>query len=490
MTWYSLSRAQPCGKGRRAPAGSVTDSELALRVAGYKRSVAGRYRSIAPEDAERVIASGPMHVSTKIDGELWFLVLDGGDAALVSHNGKVLAGAIPLLEEVHKTALPRVSRLTILAGELFAVSKGTRPRVGDVAQSMAGEENAAVARLGFHAFDLMEGGDAEAGDASSAEEYAPKLAAIERLLDGGRRVRAIKTEVVTKPEDVTRLFTEWVESGKAEGLVVRSSDGRINKIKPIFTLDAAVVGYTVRADAPDQTRSMLLALMRDDGHMQLIGQVGNLGTEDFRRALHVRLKEMGTESRFRAASRSGALYRFIRPEIVVEVRMTDLQVDDSDGRPIPRMVLGYEAGEWRPVRRMAGISLIHPVLARLRDDKTVNAVDVRVTQILERQPVEDLRAKVEAPKFDPSTILRREVWAKATKGKTAVRKLMVWKTNKDTIDQRWPAYVVHWTDYSPGRLDPIKRVVRLAPTEALAMELAEALVKKGVKKGWQPQQPS
>jgi len=486
VSWYSLDRASPLGKGRRAPAGSVTESELALRFAGYKRSVAGRYRSIAPEDVERVLAPGPMHVSTKIDGELWFLVLDGGDAALVSHNGKVLAGAVPLLDEARKTALPRVTRRTILAGELFAVSKGTRPRVGDVAQSMSGEENAAVARLGFHAFDLMDGGDAEAGDAADQEEYAPKLATLERLLEGGRRVRAIKTEVVTRSEDVTRLFSEWVEGGKAEGLIVRSSDGRINKVKPIFTLDAAVVGYTVRADAPDQTRSMLLALMRDDGRLQLIGQVGNLGTEDFRRELNKKLEALVCESRFRAASRTGALYRFVRPEIVVEVRMTDLQVDDSDGRPIPRMILEFESEEWRPVRRMAGISLIHPVLARVRDDKTVNAVDIRVSQVLERQPVQDLGATVEAPKFAASTLLRREVWTKPTKGLTAVRKLLVWKTNKETVDRRWPAYVVHWTDYSPGRLAPLKREVRLAPDEASAMQLAEAMVAKGVKKGWQP----
>ena len=486
MTWFSLDRASPCGAGRRAPAGSVSDSALALRFAGYKRAVAGRYRSIAPEDMERVFAPGPMHVSTKIDGELWFLVLEGGDAALASHNGKVLAGAIPLLDEVRKTALPRVSRRTILAGELFAVSKGTRPRVGDVGQSMSGDENAAVARLGFHAFDLVEGGDAEAGDAADGEEYAPKIDALDRLLEGGRRVRAIKTEVVMRAEEAARLFTDWVEGGKAEGLIVRSSDGRINKVKPIFTLDAAVVGYTVRADAPDQTRSMLLALMRDDGQLQLIGQVGNLGTEEFRRALHLQLEALTCESRFRAASRSGALYRFVRPEIVVEVRMTDLQVDDSDGRTIPRMVLEFEEEEWRPIRRMAGISLIHPVLARLRDDKTVNPVDVRVSQVLERQPVENLTDRVEAPSFATSTVLRREVWAKGTPGKTAVRKVVVWKTNKETVDRRWPAFVVHWTDYSPGRQDPIKREVRLAPSEAMAMELADAMVEKGVKKGWAP----
>ena len=41
-------------------------------------------------------------------------------------------------------------------------------------------------------------------------------------------------------------------------------------------------------------------------------------------------------------------------------------------------------------------------------------------------------------------------------GTCSVRKLLVWKTNKEAVDPRFPAYVVHWTDYSPGRSSPIK----------------------------------
>ena len=44
--------------------------------------------------------------------------------------------------------------------------------------------------------------------------------------------------------------------------------------------------------------------------------------------------------------------------------------------------------------------------------------------------------------------------------------------------------MVHFTDYSPGRKDPLKRTVRLAPTQEIATQIAEAMIDKEIKKGW------
>jgi hypothetical protein len=44
--------------------------------------------------------------------------------------------------------------------------------------------------------------------------------------------------------------------------------------------------------------------------------------------------------------------------------------------------------------------------------------------------------------------------------------------------------VVHWTDYSATRGSPLDREVRLAPTEALAMQVADAMIAENIKKGW------
>ena len=44
--------------------------------------------------------------------------------------------------------------------------------------------------------------------------------------------------------------------------------------------------------------------------------------------------------------------------------------------------------------------------------------------------------------------------------------------------------VVHFTDYSAGRSNPIKREVRLAPTPEAAEAIADAIIEKQIKKGW------
>ena len=61
---------------------------------------------------------------------------------------------------------------------------------------------------------------------------------------------------------------------------------------------------------------------------------------------------------------------------------------------------------------------------------------------------------------------------------------MVWKTNKEEADAAYPSFVVCFTDYSPGRKDPLKRTVRLAPRLELATEIADGMIASEIKKGW------
>ena len=64
-----------------------------------------------------------------------------------------------------------------------------------------------------------------------------------------------------------------------------------------------------------------------------------------------------------------------------------------------------------------------------------------------------------------------------------MRKLIVWQAGKESIG--FAPYVVHWTDFSVGRKEPLAREVRLAPTEAEAMKIAEGMIADNVKKGWE-----
>ena len=66
---------------------------------------------------------------------------------------------------------------------------------------------------------------------------------------------------------------------------------------------------------------------------------------------------------------------------------------------------------------------------------------------------------------------------------TRTCKHLVWKTHKSDADPSYPAYEVHWTDYSAGRGAPLEREVRTSPSSELAEAVAAKLIEENVKKG-------
>ncbi len=485
MSLYKTDKAVALGNGLLSPEGSVTDADLAALFLNYKRGVASRYIAATSQEIEDLVPRGELHVSKKIDGQIWYAVLEGGEAFLASPRGKVISGDHPVVSELAQAAKSVEGRV-VIAGELYAETDTGRIRCGDVAHAMGGGKKAQVERMRFAAFDyLAEVGETEEGEDPFA--YAPRLEALRELFSDGTLVSCVPTEVVSGAGAVRELYDAWVGSGSEEGIVVRSAKQRPIKIKPDIHIDAVVIGYTIRREDPEQCSSMLLGLMRPDGKIQEFGSCGNLGEASRRKEFLAMFSKLNAESGYRRASSSGALYQFIRPSIVVEIKATDIQPENSSGDPIRRMVLQHEEGKgWGRLRKMPVASMLHPVFVRFREDKGVNESDIRMSQLDEHIYVRDATAAVEEVTFEKSTVLRREVYTKASKGKTMVRKLVMWKSNKEPVDPHFPAYVVHFTDYSPSRKDPLKRTVRLAPDEVSATALAEQFLASEIKKGWKP----
>lgn len=457
---------------RPAPEPPVAEAALLDVLAGYKRRVAGAYRSLPIEDLAS-LPSGPYLVSRKLDGELWFLAKQGGGAQLLNPRGRVLPGGHPVAAQA--SALPDG---VILAGELHAVPADRRERVGDVTALLAAGGGA----LHFSAFDLVR----DANAAEPARLYEDRLARLEGWLGAAAGpLRLVATERLPDLAALRQRYQTLVADGGAEGLVVRAANGAIYKVKPIIDLDVVVMGFTEKAAEPGHVRSILLGLRHADGRVQMLGSCGTVGTPADRRMLFEALAPTRCPSTVRHASEGGGLYAFVTPRLVVSIRVTDLQAERSDGSLLLSAVLTHDGHGWQGQGLAPCPRPIHPVFDRVRTDKDASGADVRFAQVepwMAAGP--ESGGGVGAP--PASTLVRRAVWTKAAKGQTAVRKLVVWKTNKEQADASFPAYVVHWTDYSAGRATPLDRDVRVAPTEAEALRLADALVAENIKKGWEP----
>jgi len=477
MKIIDKSRWQPLGCGQAAPMGSIVDTTLAARLMAYKRNVAGRYQSVAPGDVLKKIPDGAHIVSPKIDGEQWFLYADsnGGGAVLLSPTGRAVTG-IPLTNEA---AEHLAGNHVLIAGELFANGTPDRPRVHDVASAFGGGAGADVNRLRFAPFDLLQDGGEDAGRLP----FAGRVERLRNLLGGSDRVRPVDFKQADGAEAVADRFDKWVTRGGEEGIVVRCADGRIVKIKPEITIDAAVVGFSENGGG--RIGQLLLALVRPDGKYQLIGSVGTGFTEDERATLHRVLSNELVSASYRKATREGALYRFIRPRLVVEVKCNDLLTHRSDGSPVRRMALDFsQDGGWTPLRNVPAVSMINTVFVRVRNDKKVDPVAVRLSQVTDLVPVEESDAAVSAAILPASEIIHREIFTKVTGDKTLVRKLVVWKTNKEIHDPAYPPYVAFFTDFSPGRKQPLKTVLSVATSREIIQARAEDWLAANIKRGW------
>lgn len=474
MRW--ADRFEPYADGEKSSVGSLSDELMLKRLRNYKRQVAKRYRVVEPEQVERLLTGGPYWISTKLDGELWFLVKKDGEVALCAFNGRVVRKT-SLCKEAEK--LLAKAGDVIFAGELVAKPDDAgRGRVYHVATAL-GEAQLERA-LTFHAFDLVD----EGGEEKLLAPYADRLARMRALLGAGKRVCVVETAEGDTP-DVMRLYREWVVSDRFEGVVVRSERGLTYKVKSTLTLDAVVIAYGERITGDvRQMREMSVGLLREDGTIQLLGAVGTGFSEQDRAAWHARLSKIEAPSRFRLANREGTLSKFVKPEIVVELRVSDLLTTDSWDAPIRRMSLAYDAAKgWSPVAETPTAVMIHPIFLRERTDKTVGVESVGMTQITNYVPLGEDDDDAPIAPVEPAQIVRRAVFTKDTKGVIAVRKYAVIDTHKSG-DRSYPPIVVYFTDYSPGRKEPLQTALRSASTIEKAEAIVSEWITENVKRGW------
>lgn len=471
------------GKYATGVAASLADPLLASRAQDYRRHTASRMIPLEPGDILKRFGAGDYHVSLKVDGEFSLLAYSAGEALLVNPGGTVRVG-IPAVDEAAALLKKAGVKSALIPGELhFTKASGKRPRVHDVSRvARQPGSQAELEQLGFAAFDILDI-DGQPAD----PEFAKTLDRLNSLFKGGKRASVVEGVWLKDAAAIEAQFRKWVEQG-AEGAVVRSDAVGRFKLKPRHTIDAAVIGFTEgTGDRRGMIHDLLVALIRPDGCLHVAGHVGGGFSNDERRGFLSDLKDSVVESDYIEVNDQVA-YHMVRPEWVVEVSVLDLIAETTRGQPIGKMALSWDAAavRYRIVRRMPLVGMISPQFVRRREDKAVHAADIPLKQVtdLVDVPLADRDARqLDLPK---SELIRREVCTKQLKGQTMVRKLMMWKTNKDGLGDEFPAFVIHSTDFSPGRKTPLERDVRVSSSREQIESLWSELAGETFTKGWTP----
>src|SRR5262245_12426397 len=465
----------------------LADPGLVALAQDYRRKAAARLQPL-DEAGLKKLPAADYHVSLKIDGEFNLLVYAVGQAILVNPGGTVRTGLPCLDEAVGQLQQAGVGR-AVIAGELWYVPEGKiRERIHDVSRVARNPQSAEeLEALAFSAFDVVQ---------IDGQYPTSCTAAWRELLRIGLLVPA--HTLCNSVEAVRKQFRYWTELG-CEGAVLRSDQAGSYKVKPRHFLDAVVIGFTEGTDErKGMIHDLLLALIRPDGAFQVLGRVGSGFTDQERRDWLCDLADWCVGSDY-TESNDAVGYRMVWPRQVIEITVLDVIASTTPGQPILQMCLDWQAvagdgrraavGLWKAIRKLPGAALISPQFLRRRDDKQVCEQDLRLAQLtaIVEVPLADCNCRqMGQPK---RTLLRRAAWTKQLKGKTMVRKLVLFKNNKEEplvagADPDWPAYVLAVTDYSPYLAHPRHRDIRVSNSRAQIDQLWQEMVREKIVKGW------
>ncbi len=472
------------GNYATAPGTALTDTLLLPRVQAYRRSLGNRMIALDSRGAKDKIPSGEFYVSRKIDGEFSALIFDGSEAILVNPGGTVRVG-LPMLDEAATLLKKAGIKNAFVAGELHVRhSDGQRARVHDVSRiARKPSSSDEMAQLCFAAFDLLE---LDGEEISS--DYATTWKRITTLLSGGDRIAPVETITASGSKGVLNAFEKWAGEEGGEGVVARSDESGWFKVKPRHTIDVAVLGFAEGTDdRAGMLHDLLLGIARPDGTWQVLGRVGGGFSEDERRAFLSDLRDIATPSEYAEVNSDRVAYEMVKPEWVIEISCLDFITQTTRGASIDRMVLQWDAtaSTWRTTRRLPLCSIISPQFVRRREDKTPNTQDCRIAQLADLVEIPQLDATAADLALPTSEIMKRAVRVKELKGKTMVRKLILWKTNKETaLRGEYPAFVLHLTDFSPNRKDPLQREIRVSDSLEQIQTFYSQLEEKYFVGGW------
>lgn len=465
------------------PATALPDNSLLTVTQDYRRRAGSRMIPLPSTDIETRIPNGHHFVSRKLDGEFTVLVFDGQESFTINPGGTVRVG-LPFMEEATELLKAAGVQSALIAGELHVqLEPGKRSRVHDVSRiARAPQSDSDIHSLAFAPFDLVALNSEE-----PAESYSQNFETITNLFADARLCQPVETEQISRAQEIRGLYQAWVEKEDAEGIVVRSDETGTFKVKPQHQLDVVVVGFTESTDdRQGLLHDVLVAVRRQDGSYHVLGRVGGGFSEDLRRSMLSDLKDMVVSSEYIEVNSDYVAYQMVRPEWVGEISCLDLISVNTRGGSVNRMVIDHDPQQgYTPVRRMPLATMISPQWVRLRDDKTSEPAMVSIEQLTAQVEVEMADADARTFQLPASEILHREVFTKVQKGSTMVRKFVLIKTNKESSGENFPAYALHYTDFSPNRKTPLARDLLVSDSEDQIQQMLEGLKEKNIKKGWE-----
>lgn len=314
----------------------------------------------------------PSFCMVKADGEFTVLSYERGGLSYTINRYGHSRSDFPALNEVVE-ALDRTElREAEFLSELFAVDDEGKPlNLPKLIKYSKGQERK-LENVHLGIFDLV-----SVNGKRVTQDYEWKLGELTRWLrtvDGLRLKRAYVLPYI-KPrgsEDLKRFWSFWVDKQGYEGVVIRTDNGAIYKVKPILDVDAVIIalnkvdstGKPTKRWPEEKVSSVRVALMDERGRFVELGDC-SVADQRIQRALWSLHSIKVSESEERI---------FVKPCVICQIRYTSIFEGSLCN------ILKF-TGQYTPQGTRKFAKLRHPRFVRFRPDKKVNPTDLRLEQI-------------------------------------------------------------------------------------------------------------
>ncbi|MGV9205064.1 MAG: hypothetical protein ACOC44_13715 [Promethearchaeia archaeon] len=406
----------------------------------------------------------------------------------------------PLKERIGENIFKESNKIKkiVIAGELFAdvKKKNDRPRVFDLVRLLnkpKGKED--LQKIHYDIFDIISINDHDL----QIIPYEIRLQICKLLFSEGDEgaFHIIEHQTEVKAGDVYKLYERWVKKQNHEGLVIHTKFNMVYKVKPIFKIDAVIIGFVellkekLIEDDKGAISSVLLALMHKDGTYQELCRIGGGFSYEQRVELFNLIKDDVVESSFRASKSDGRAYRFVKPKYVIQIKYMDFVTEGGSGKPIMRMNLDFKNNKWKPRKSVPFVSLTSPRYDVMRSQidkdkyptlefenpKEVRYEDIRCEQILDLVSV-DLKSAEIIEDLPESNVIFKVVFDSEWAGYRTPKKILFWETNKGQINSKYPNYVIYYANYNYLRKTPLKQEIYPFNTFEKAIDHINWIIKR------------
>lgn len=475
------------GNYQLAQVNGVIDQTLMSVATEYRTVISRKYQNLPQSMVRQTFADeSPVHCSVKYDGEQVFVYFEAEKNLCIAFNapsGRCRIG-LPYLKALDEHLRKQQINKALLVGESYIPHKqDRRTKVSDVIRATFSGDHDSQQKLSLAIYDIIMLDGKKFFDPGTG--FDKNHSQLEKLFSAheGEKFHLVR-EAILPAKQVADFFTETTQNDKEEGIVVRSlSNATIYKLKPLITVDAVIVGYTEGECEGHYGVTSLLCALYDPTvkRMVILGRIGSGFTDEERVRLLEELKESKVEAPLNMTDSSGRPISFVRPRLVVEIEGESLVSENSTGQAVQAQVFTYQAGT--SSYEFHGLCdfpmLTHMRYLRPRDDKNWQDGGARPEQIGTTTNIQV--AQTSQKNLGKPTVLERHVYSKKGPKGESIRKAILVQTNSP---QKY-AYLVHWSDFSPGRKIPLESSLEVANTLERAQQLLQQKLSTEIKKGWE-----